>query len=60
MNFNLREISNMFAKVLDNHVIDYIPPEVLVDKSERLKSRTKNGQLGMALVGALSSDPRMV
>lgn len=41
-------------------MIDYIPPEVLMEKSQRLKSRTKDGQLGMALVGALSSDPRMV
>jgi len=46
-------------QVLDNHVIDYIPPEVLIEKSERLRNRTKNGNLGMALVGALSSDPRM-
>lgn len=45
---------------MDNHVIDYIPPEVLIEKSERLRNRTKNGNLGMALVGALSSDPRMV
>ncbi len=41
-------------------MIDYVPPEVLMEKSERLKSRTKEGMLGMALVGALSSDPRLV
>jgi hypothetical protein len=47
-------------KVLDNHVIDYIPPVILMEKSENLKKRTKDGQLGMTIVGALSSDPRLV
>lgn len=48
-------------QVLDNHVIDYVPPEVIMSKSNNsvLKSRTKEGRLGMAIVGALSSDPRL-
>lgn len=47
-------------QVLDNHVIDYVPPEILMEKSVNLKNRTKEGLLGMAVVGALSSDPRLV
>ena len=47
-----------FLKVLDNHVIDYIPPNVLVQKGSI--DRTKGGLLGMALVGSLSCDPRNV
>lgn len=50
----------LFHKVLDNHVIDYVPPEVLLEKSVSLKKRTKEGLYGMAVVGALSSDPRLV
>jgi len=46
-------------QVLDNHVIDYVPPEILMEKSVNLKNRTKEGLLGMAVVGALSSDPRL-
>ncbi len=46
------------SKVLDNHVIDYIPPNILVQKGT--VDRTKNGLLGMAIVGALSCDPRNV
>lgn len=46
-------------QVLDNHVIDYVPPEILMEKSVNLKSRTKDGLYGMAVVGALSSDPRL-
>jgi hypothetical protein len=47
-------------QVLDNHVIDYVPPEALIEKSVNLKERTKDGLYGMAIVGALSSDPRLV
>ena len=52
----------MSQKVLDNHVIDYVPPEVILAKSSnpQLRSRTKDGLYGMAIVGALSSDPRLV
>lgn len=52
----------MNFKVLDNHVIDYVPPEVILAKSSnpQLRNRTKDGLLGMAIVGALSSDPRLV
>lgn len=51
-----------YLKILDNHVIEYVPPEVIMTKSNnsRLRSRTKEGRLGMAIVGALSSDPRLV
>ena len=45
---------------MDNHVIDYVPPEVLVEKNSRLKTLSKVGKYGMMLVGALSSDPRLV
>ena len=31
-----------------------------MEKSESLRSRTKEGRLGMAIVGAFSSDPRLV
>ena len=48
----------MLFKVLDNHVIDYIPPDVFVPKGTI--DRTKGGLLGMAIVGSLSSDPRNV
>jgi hypothetical protein len=44
---------------LDNHVVDYVPPSVLQEKSI-LKNKTKDGLLGMALVGAISTDPRLV
>jgi hypothetical protein len=37
-----------------------VPPEVLSSQSEAMKLRTKDNKLGMAIVGALSSDPRMV
>lgn len=47
-------------QVLDNHVVDYVPPEVLVQKNERLKRSSLNGKFGMAIVGAISSDPRLV
>ena len=50
-------------QVLDNHVIDYVPPEVLIERSNiynKNKKRTKDGFLGMAIVGAVSSDPRNV
>lgn len=56
----LRCSNSTQIKVLDNHVIDYIPPEILMEKSENLKKRTKDGLLGMAIVGAMSSDPRLV
>jgi hypothetical protein len=44
-------------------VIDYVPPEVLIEKSNEMnnfKARSKEGLLGMAIVGAISSDPRLV
>lgn len=47
-------------KVLDNHVVDYIPPEIMQKTQKGSIDRTKNGLLGMAIVGALSSDPRLV
>ena len=31
-----------------------------MEKSENLKKRTKDGLLGMTIVGAMSSDPRLV
>lgn len=46
-------------QVLDNHVIDYVPPEALLEKSINLRKRTKEGLYGMAIVGAMSSDPRL-
>ena len=47
-------------KVLDNHVVDYIPAEIMQKTQKGTIDRTKNGLLGMAIVGALSSDPRLV
>lgn len=44
-------------------MIDYIPPEALMEKANgfnNFKDRSKEGRLGMAVVGALSSDPRLV
>ncbi len=49
--------------MIDNHVIDYVPPEVLLEKGNAMnnfKERSKEGLLGMAIVGAVSSDPRLV
>ena len=57
-----RKIYTTLLQVLDNHVIDYVPPEALLEKSNALnnfKERSKEGQFGMALVGAISSDPRL-
>jgi large subunit ribosomal protein L3 len=51
-----KKIHTNLLQVLDNHVIDYVPPSVLVQKGPT--DRTKNGQLGMAIVGSLSCDPR--
>jgi large subunit ribosomal protein L3 len=47
-------------QILDNHVIDYIPPEIVVTKGEKNKTYSRNGTYGMQLVGALSTDPRKV
>lgn len=58
-----KKIHTTLIQVLDNHVIDYIPPEVLVERNNIYNNnlkRTKNGNLGMAIVGAISSDPRNV
>lgn len=44
-------------------MIDYVPPEVLIERNNLYNNntnRTKEGKLGMALVGAISSDPRNV
>jgi hypothetical protein len=49
--------------VIDNHVIDYVPPAALLEKSNAMndfKARSKDGFFGMAIVGAISSDPRLV
>lgn len=59
---NATYLYSFIFKVLDNHVIDYVPPEVIMSKSnnELLRKRTKESRLGMAIVGAISSDPRLV
>lgn len=41
-------------------MVDYIPPEIMQKTQKGTIDRTKNGLLGMAIVGALSSDPRLV
>jgi len=53
-----KKVYTTLLQVLDNHVVDYVPPSVLQEKSS-LKNRTKDGLLGMALVGAVSIDPRL-
>ena len=58
-----KKIHTTLIQVLDNHVIDYVPPEVLIERSNiynKNRQRTKEGKLGMAIVGAISSDPRNV
>lgn len=47
-------------QILDNHVINYIPPEECMKKNDILKAQTKNCTLGRLVVGALSTDPRLV
>jgi large subunit ribosomal protein L3 len=55
-----KKIHTTLLQVLDNHVIDYVTPQEIVTKNERLKRLSLDGQYGMLLVGALSCDPRMV
>lgn len=45
---------------MDNHVIDYLPPNIAAQKSKTLKMETSGGRYGILYVGALSSDPRLV
>jgi hypothetical protein len=53
-----KKIYTTLLQVLDNHVIDYIPPSIYMQKDK--DNRSKNGLLGMAIVGAISADPRLV
>ncbi len=53
-----KKIYTTLLQVLDNHVIDYIPPSIYMKKDK--DNRSKNGLLGMAIVGAISADPRLV
>lgn len=58
-----KKIHTTLIQILDNHVIDYVPPEVLIERNNIYNNnlkRTKDGNLGMAIVGAVSSDPRNV
>jgi large subunit ribosomal protein L3 len=53
-----KKIYTTLVQILDNHVIDYIEPEVLIKKDSKYIKITREGQFGKAIVGALSTDPR--
>jgi hypothetical protein len=55
---NGKKIYTTLLQVLDNHVIDYIPPSIYIQKDK--DNRSKNGLFGMAIIGAISADPRLV
>ncbi len=59
-NKNGEKVYTSLVQILDNHVIDYIPPEIVVTKGEKNRIGSRDGFYGMQLVGALSTDPRMV